>query len=181
MEVIRTFGHGTASAEELGDRLAGAGVETVVDVRRYPGSRRHPQFNRGDLSRWLPERGIEYRWMEGLGGRRRPSPDSVNVGLRNHQFRAYADHMASEGFRASVGELVGLASVASLAVMCAESLWWRCHRRLLADHLVLVEGVAVEHLSPAGEATAHPVTPGASREGDRVVYHATQDSLFDDE
>lgn len=178
--LIRTVGHGTASAAELGDLLAGAGVETVVDVRRYPGSRRHPQFNKGELSRWLPERGIEYLWMEDLGGRRRPSPDSVNVGLRNDQFRAYADHMASKAFRVAAGELVERASVSSVAVMCAESLWWRCHRRLLADHLVLVEEVAVEHLSPTGEVTAHPGTPGAVRDSDRVVYHPAQDSLFDE-
>lgn len=181
MPVIRTVGHGTASAAELGDLLAGAGVETVVDVRRYPGSRRHPQFNQGKLSGWLPERGIEYRWMEELGGRRRPSPDSVNVGLRNDQFRAYADHMASETFRTAASELVEHASVTSVAVMCAESLWWRCHRRLLADHLVLVEEMTVEHLSPTGDVTAHPATPGAVRDDDRVVYRPAQGPLFDEE
>lgn len=180
METIRTVGHGTASADELGDLLAGAGVEMVVDVRRYPGSRRHPHFNRAELSRWLEERGIGYAWEEELGGRRRPGSRSMNVGLRNDQFRAYADHMSTGTFRAAVGDLMELARDGPVAVMCAESLWWRCHRRLLADHLVLVEEAAVEHLSPTGEAIAHPVTPGARRDGDRVVYHPAQDALFEE-
>lgn len=182
MHMICTIGHGAVTAAELGDLLTAAGVETVVDVRRYPGSRRHPQFNSGELSGWLPERGVGYRWMEDLGGRRRPSSASVNRGLRNDQFRAYADHMESSEFRAAVKELLEMASTTVVAVMCAESLWWRCHRRLLADHLVLVSGVPVEHLSHAGDAIRHPVTAGAHREGERVVYDVVQyqEPLFGD-
>ncbi|HEX2153809.1 MAG TPA: DUF488 domain-containing protein [Acidimicrobiia bacterium] len=170
MDLIRTVGHGTLSDVELGDLLEEAGVTTLVDVRRYPGSRRNPQFNTGEMARWLPERGIEYHWMEGLGGRRRVSESSVNTALRNEQFRAYADHMASDEFRHASDELRNLTTVTSVSVMCSESVWWRCHRRLLADHLVLVERKAVEHLFHDGRTGAHPVTPGARRQGDRVVY-----------
>lgn len=181
MALIRTVGHGTATAEELGDLLARVGVATVVDVRRFPGSRRHPQFNRGELSRWLPERGIGYVWMDQLGGRRKLAPGSVNMALRNEQFRAYADHMATDGFRAAVGELMEVASDSEVAVMCAESLWWHCHRRLLADHLVLVEGSEVEHILHARRSQPHPVTPEARREGDRVVYGGAQQQLSIDD
>jgi uncharacterized protein (DUF488 family) len=177
MDLIQTVGHGAVSAAQLGDLLAGSGVGMVVDVRRYPGSRRHPHFNRGDLARWLPERGIGYRWEERLGGRRRGSADSVNAGLLNLQFRAYADHMASDAFRAAVGELLGVASAGSVAVMCSESLWWRCHRRLLADHLVLVERVAVEHLLHTGRSSPHSVTAAARRHEDRVVYEPIEPTL----
>jgi len=97
-------------------------------------------------------------------------PDSPNVALRNPQFRAYADHMTTAEFAAGVAELLGVAPDRSAAVMCSESVWWRCHRRLLADHLVLVEGLTVEHLMHDGRRTAHPVTPGARRSGPHVVY-----------
>ena len=111
-----------------------------MDVRRFPGSRRHPHVGQDQLARWLPAAGISYRWMAALGGRRTPAADSPNLGLRNPQFRAYADHMASAEFLAAVDELLDLAASRPVAVMCSEAVWWRCHRRLLADHLVLVEG-----------------------------------------
>lgn len=147
-----------------------AGVATVVDVRRYPGSRRHPHFAREAMEGWLAEAGLGYRWLPGLGGRRTAAPDSPNVALRNPQFRGYADHMASEEFGRACAELLDLAGSASVAVMCAESVWWRCHRRLLADHLVLVAGVPVEHLLPGGRSAAHTPAPEARRHGDHVVY-----------
>lgn len=177
MDLIRTVGLGTLSAAQLGDLLAGSGVEAVVDVRRHPGSRSHPHFNRGELARWLPERGIGYRWDERLGGRRRGSADSVNTGLGILRFRAYADHMASDAFRAALEELLGAASARSVALMCSESLWLRCHRRLLADHLVLVDGVAVEHLFHTGRSCPHAVTADACRQGDRVVYEPMNPTL----
>ena len=145
---------------------------TVVDVRRYPGSRRHPHFGREAMEGWLAEAGLGYRWLPALGGRRTPLPDSPNVGLRNPQFRGYADHMASEEFREGCADLLDLARTAPVAVMCAESVWWRCHRRLLADHLVLVSGVDVEHILPGGRLSSHSPTEGARREGERVVYDA---------
>ena len=168
--MIRTVGHGTATTEAFTELLQHAGISTVVDVRRFPGSRRHPHFGKDQMATWLPAVGIAYDWMAPLGGRRRSSGDSPNVVLRNLQFRAYADYMSSTDFAEGVVSLLDLASTSPAAVMCSESVWWRCHRRLLADHLVLVEGEAVEHLFHDGRLTPHPVTPGARRAGKRVVY-----------
>jgi len=167
---IRTVGHGTADADELGELLRGAGVTEVVDVRRFPGSRRHPQFSAEAMASWLPEHGVGYRHLEALGGRRQPSADSPNIGVRNDQLRAYADHMATEEFAAGVDDLLRDAERESIAVLCSESVWWRCHRRLLADHLVLVRGVVVEHLFHDGRLARHEPTPEARRAGDHVVY-----------
>jgi len=167
---VTTVGHGTATADAFAELVRSAGVETVVDVRRFPGSRRHPHFAKDEMKRWLGEHDLRYRWLEALGGRRRGGPESPNVALRNQQFRAYADHMASEEFARGVGELLDAATKTDVAVMCSESVWWRCHRRLLADHLVLVADVEVEHMFHDGRRTAHPVTPGARRAGIHVVY-----------
>jgi uncharacterized protein (DUF488 family) len=122
------------------------------------------------MAAWLADADLAYRWMEGLGGRRPVSTGSPNVALRNRQFRAYADHMSSPEFAGAVEGLLDVAGASPSAVMCSESVWWRCHRRLLADHLVLVEDVDVAHLFHDGRITAHPVTPGARRVGRRVVY-----------
>jgi uncharacterized protein (DUF488 family) len=170
VNAIRTLGHGTLSADELASLFTEAGIEVVVDVRRYPGSRRHPHFGRDQMAAWLPGTGSEYRWMPALGGRRRPEPGSPNLGLRNEQFRAYADHMATAEFADAVTELVRLATDRSVAVMCSESVWWRCHRRLLADHLVLVVGAPVDHLFHDGRLVEHPPTPEARRAGGHLVY-----------
>ncbi len=167
--LVRTIGHGTAPEDVFRARLRNAGLEVLCDVRRYPGSRRNPQFDRDEMAHWLASDGIRYEWLAGLGGRRKGVPDSPNVALRNAQFRAYADHMATAEFRDSVAELLAIAAEPA-AVMCSESVWWRCHRRLLADHLVLVEGVDVAHLFPDGRSVAHPVTPGARRVDDTVRY-----------
>lgn len=175
MTMIHTVGHGTATAAEFADLLVAAGVTAVVDIRRYPGSRRHPQFGRDEMARWLPARGLGYRWVQALGGRRRPTPDSPNTGLRNAQFRAYADHMVDDDFRTAVADLLAWAEEDSVVVMCAESVWWRCHRRLLADHLVVVDNVAVTHLFHDGRDDPHPVMPEASRDGDRLIYRPVQE------
>jgi uncharacterized protein (DUF488 family) len=167
---ITTVGHGTATADAFAELVRRAGVDTVVDVRRFPGSRRHPHFAKDEMARWLDEHDLRYRWLEALGGRRGSGADSPNVALRNQQFRAYADHMAGDEFALGVGELLEAATKTAVAVMCSESVWWRCHRRLLADHLVLVAGVAVEHVFHDGRRTPHPVTPGARRAGGHVVY-----------
>ncbi|MEW6471349.1 MAG: DUF488 domain-containing protein [Actinomycetota bacterium] len=170
MPVVWTVGHGRLSAAAFVALIAGAGIERVVDVRRYPGSRRFPHFASEAMAPWLAESALEYEWAPALGGRRRPAPDSPNTGLRNAQFQAYADHMATAEFRAAVDELLATAAVRRLAVMCAETVWWRCHRRLLADHLVLVDGWDVEHLMHDGRRAAHPVTPGARQAGGVVRY-----------
>lgn len=169
---IWTVGHGTASADDFVELLKAAGIGTVVDVRRYPGSRRHPHFGGDAMAAWLAAAGLDYRWMEALGGRRRVRTESPNVALRNPQFRAYADHMSSSEFTAAVDELLDVAGGSPSAVMCSESVWWRCHRRLLADHLVLVAGVEVAHVFHDGRIAAHPVTPSARRVARGVVYDA---------
>lgn len=175
-----TVGHGAATAEAFADLLVDAGLSTVVDVRRFPGSRRHPQFGRDAMTAWLSDLGITYRWLPALGGRRRAVDGSPHVGLRDPAFRGYADHMATAEFAQGVADLLALADSAPTAVMCAESLWWRCHRRLLADHLVLVEGRAVEHLFHDGRRSAHIPTPEARRDGTTVVYDVgIQRSLLD--
>ena len=162
--------------------MTGAGVAAVVDVRRFPGSRRHPHFARDEMAAWLPARGVDYRWLPSLGGRRRPAAGSPNVALRNEQFRGYADHMPSAEFAAGVDELLDLAAAQDVAVMCAESLWWHCHRRLLADHLVLVAHVPVEHLFHDGRLVRHEPAAEARPAGGHVVYDQTaQGALFADD
>lgn len=176
MDTIRTVGHGTLDADAFASLVRHAGGEAVIDVRRFPGSRRHPHFGNEEMSAWLPNRGVEYRWLASLGGRRKLTPGSPNVGLRNPQFRAYGDHMASEEFANGIRELRTLAAEQPVAVMCSESVWWRCHRRLVADHLVLVEGLCVEHLFHDGRLVVHPVTPEARRSDGRVVYDVAQET-----
>lgn len=165
-----TVGHGTLEADELTELLSSAGVQEVVDVRRYPGSRRNPQFATERMAEWLPDAGVGYRWVSQLGGRRRPDPDSPNVGLRNEQFRAYADHMASEEFGSGLAQLLSLAVDRRVAIMCSESVWWRCHRRLVADRLVLLDDISVVHLFHDGRLQPHPPTPGAVVEDGEVRY-----------
>jgi uncharacterized protein (DUF488 family) len=170
VDPIRTVGHGTLPADAFAALLREAGVRSVADVRRYPGSRRHPQYGADAMAEWLPAHGLAYRWFEALGGRRTPSSASPNSALRNDQFRAYADHMATREFETGVAELLASADDRAVAVMCGESVWWRCHRRLLADHLVLVEDRPVEHLFHDGRLLAHEPTPEARRAEGHVVY-----------
>jgi uncharacterized protein (DUF488 family) len=168
--LIHTVGHGTLPADELTTLAHGIGLEAIVDVRSYPGSRHNPQYGGEALESWLPEGGIAYSWQRELGGRRPARPDSRHTALRNDAFRGYADHMESEEFAAGVDRLLAESGHRRTAVMCSESVWWRCHRRLLADHLVLVRDVGVVHLMHDGRQTPHPVTDGARRDGDTVVY-----------
>jgi uncharacterized protein (DUF488 family) len=176
---ILTVGHGALDAESFTRLVTTAGVETVADVRRFPGSRRHPHFGGTEMARWLREAGVEYRWLQSLGGRRALATKSPNTGLRNEQFRAYADHMATDEFAAGVADLLAVAEARRAAVMCAESVWWRCHRRLLADHLVLVASVDVEHLFHDGRVERHTPSAEARRDGSKLVYDVgTQGSLL---
>jgi len=172
VDPIRTLGHGTLAIDEFVGVVRGASVEGVVDIRRYPGSRRHPQFAREEMTSWLAGHGVDYRWLSSLGGRRNPAPDSPNVGLHNEQFRAFADHMSSDAFAEGVAEIIALSQTRPTAVMCAETVWWRCHRRLLADHLVLIERLPVEHLFHDGTIAEHVPTPEARPADGHVVYDA---------
>ena len=167
---VLTFGHGTAEQPELEELLRDAGVQLVVDVRRYPSSRRHPHVNEGNLSRWLPEAGIAYRWEERLGGRRDPVPGSPHTAIRDEAIRAYADHLGSAAFDAAVAELLEDAGAQRTAVMCAESSWRRCHRRLIADRLTLLEGAEVQHLGHDGGREPHQPSGEARVEGGRLIY-----------
>jgi uncharacterized protein (DUF488 family) len=167
---LHTVGHGTLPADDFGSLLLDARLEHVVDIRSYPGSRHNPQFAREAMERWLPQSGLDYRWLRALGGRRKPQPGSHHTALRNDAFRAYADHMETDEFRHGLEELLGDGPVDRTVVMCSESVWWRCHRRLLADHLVLVERLHVVHLMHDGRQTPHRLTEGARRDDDHVVY-----------
>ena len=158
--------------------LASAGIECLVDVRAFPGSRRHPQFGRGALEVSLPGAGIEYVWEgEALGGRRRPRPDSPHVALRNASFRAYADHMQSDSFRTGVERLLERGARSPVAIMCAERLPWQCHRYMIADYLV-AGGLEVRHLMDQTEPRALPAVIDARVTPRGLVYDAhTQGEL----
>jgi len=167
---IWTVGHSNVPFEALLDALRSAHIRLLLDVRMYPQSRRHPQFNRDRLSRALGEAGIEYRHMPSLGGRRRPDPESLNLGLRDEGFRGFADYMQTPEFDASLAEVVQSADQERTAIMCAESLPWRCHRSLISDGLV-ARGVRVLHII-GGQPKEHTLTPAARVEGECVTYPA---------
>jgi len=156
--------------------LRGRGVTLLVDVRQYPRSRRVPHFNAEALAAELPSLGIDYLHMRELGGRRRPRPDSVNDGWENEQFRGYADHMETAEFREALGRLEELARARPTAVMCAEATWFRCHRRLISDAL-LVRGWRVLHIGSDGRIAEHELTPFAVVSDCELRYPAPQTSL----
>jgi len=162
-----TIGHSTRTLDAFTTLLRENGIERLADIRRYPGSRRYPHFSRDSLAHVLPQIGIEYIHVPQLGGRRKPREDSPNMAWRNEQFRAYADHMASDEFRNAVDEL--LASDRVTAVMCAEAVPWRCHRNLLADDLVR-RGIEVRHILGPGETKRHEMNPHARIDGQTVIY-----------
>jgi uncharacterized protein (DUF488 family) len=160
MITVWTVGHSTRSAEEFVEILKAHEIQVLVDVRSFPGSRRYPQFNRAALAESLQQVGIEYRHEPRLGGRRTPRADSHNTAWKNASFRAYADHMESEEFRKGVKGLLQLAANARTAVMCAESLWWRCHRSLISDYLK-AQGHTVTHILSQTKSEEHPFTSAA--------------------
>jgi uncharacterized protein (DUF488 family) len=165
-----TVGHGTLSATEMVELLDGAGVAHLVDVRSAPGSRRHPHLARDEMERWLGQAGIVYRWEPALGGRRRTRAGSPNTALHHPSFRGYADHMASPEFTPALDHLLDEAATRTTAAMCAETLWWRCHRRLLADAAILLRGAEVVHLDHRGQLHEHRLTDGVRLAGELVRY-----------
>ena len=165
-----TVGHGTLPASDFTALLSGARVAHLVDVRSFPASRRHPRYNRDELARSLPAAGIGYSWDPRLGGRRRPQPVSPNVALRQEAFRAYADYMSTPEFKTGLDSLVALANETEVAVMCAESVWWRCHRQLLADALVLLRDTPVEHVFHDGRQRSHVPSAEARVVNDDLRY-----------
>ncbi len=159
---ILTFGHGTAGEIELAALIRAAGIRSVADVRSVPKSRAHPHVWSERMACWVPDlAAASYQWRPALGGFRKMRPESPNVALRHAAFRGYADYMQTREFAAALDALLTDAANDSTAIMCSETLWWRCHRRLIADALVLLHGVEVAHLMHTGALQPHRPTPGA--------------------
>ena len=179
---LYTIGHSTHSLEQFVELLQQHHIGVLADIRRFPGSRKFPHFNRENLAAALPEAGIEYYWLEALGGRRKSKTvSSLNLGLRNESFRNYADYMLTEEFRSAIQQLLNLAADKPTAYMCSESVFWRCHRRLVSDYL-LVQGTIVQHIMPNGALRPHTLTEGAQVKGGQLTYPAAgsdQGRLFE--
>ncbi|HEY8186030.1 MAG TPA: DUF488 domain-containing protein [Pyrinomonadaceae bacterium] len=166
---IWTVGHSTRTAQEFNELLLVHEIAALVDVRSFPGSRRYPHFNKGELSRALERIGIQYFHAPRLGGRRQPSPDSKNLAWKNPSFRAYADHMESEEFSKGIEALLEISEKKRTAIMCAEALWWRCHRSLIADFLK-AKGIEVMHIVDDKHSEEHPYTSAARLVKGRLSY-----------
>ena len=170
---IWTIGHSTRPIEEFLGLLAEYRIETIADVRSFPGSRKYPQYGKEALALTLAGHAIGYHWLQILGGRRRVSPDSSNTAWRNASFRGYADYMASAEFAAGLIELLELATLSRTAIMCAEAVWWRCHRSMIADAL-RVRDVEVVHILDAKHSVLHPMTQPARIVDGRLTYVAAE-------
>jgi uncharacterized protein (DUF488 family) len=174
---IYTIGHSTRASEELVALLSQVAVGLLIDVRSIPRSRTNPQFNADVFPLTLREAGIGYRYIGALGGRRRRPRDaapSPNTLWRNMAFRAYADYAATDSFRTGLAELCDLAGQHRCAIMCAEAVWWRCHRRIIADYL-LARGIPVAHILGTGRVQAATLTPGAGPRADGTLVYAARD------
>jgi len=178
MLTVFTIGHSNHPLERFLELLAQHRIERLADIRRFPGSRKHPHFKRENLAASLAVKNISYEWLEELGGRRKASAESPspNQGLRNESFRNYADYMLTTAFQQGIDKLLALAARRT-AIMCAEGLWWQCHRRLVSDYLV-ANGLCVEHIMPDGQTKPHVVTPEARTTAGRVTYPAAK-TLFE--
>jgi uncharacterized protein (DUF488 family) len=168
-ELICTIGHSNRSIEDFIELLRKNGIACLLDIRTVPKSRHNPQFGQDQLPASLASAGIEYRYLPGLGGLRRPLADSPNGGWRNLSFRGYADYMQSDAFAANVDAVVELGRARACALMCAEAVPWRCHRSLVGDALLL-RGVRVEDIIDARRRRAHKLTPFAHVAGLRITY-----------
>lgn len=166
---VFTIGHSTRPIAEFITLLSAHGIERLVDVRTIPQSRHNPQFGRDQLSASLEGAGIHYTHMPGLGGLRRPRKDSLNTGWRNASFRGYADYMQTPEFAESLDRCIDLANAERVALMCAESVPWRCHRSLIADAL-LARGIDAREIVSVKEARPHALTPWARVDGTTVTY-----------
>ena len=174
---IWTIGHSTRAIEEFSSLLKENGVKLLVDVRAWPGSKRYPQFNKDALAESLTAHGISYEHFPELGGKRKSKLDSRNTAWRNASFRGYADYMETEQFQKGIERLLEVAAKAgSTAIMCAEAVWWRCHRSLIADYLK-AHGVEVLHVLGANKAEPHPYTPAARIVNGKLSYDAESSLL----
>jgi len=179
--MLVTYGHGTESRERTVDLLRTAGIRLVVDIRIAPGSARNPQFARPELERWLPEAGIAYRWDKRLGGYRKPSAGNPDIAWRQDMYRGYAEHMRGAQFRAAIDTVLADtdATPHRVAVMCSESSWQHCHRRLVADYAQVARGVPVRHLTHDATLAAHVPSPGLRvRDDGLLIYDGGQAPLL---
>jgi uncharacterized protein (DUF488 family) len=168
--MVWTIGHSTHSPARLVKLLRLHSIEQIADIRSVPRSRRHPQFELESLARWLPEHGISYEHLPRLGGWKSPVAESPNGAWHNRSFRAYADYALSSQFARGLDEVLALAAARRTAMMCSEALWWRCHRRLVADRIVL-EGGTVDHIGSDGRLSRHALTSFAAVDEDgRITY-----------
>jgi uncharacterized protein (DUF488 family) len=174
--IVWTIGHSTHAQPEFLGLLETHSIRRLADIRTVPKSRRHPHFHTEEMARSLPAAGVEYRHMAGLGGFRKARPDSPNAGWQNQSFRGYADHTQSAEFRDALEELCAWAADEPTAMMCSEGVWWRCHRRLVADQLVSA-GWEVRHIAPDGRIGAHELTDFARVADGALVYPATNEQL----
>lgn len=155
MNTIWTIGHSTRTFDEFLKLLQSFKIKSLVDVRHYPGSRKFPQFNKDSLEKSLPENNIEYTHLIDLGGRRKPNSNSKNDAWRLDSFKGYADYMATEDFKQALNTLKEIAAEKQTAIMCAEAVWWSCHRSLISD-ILKVDGWEVLHIMSENKATEHP-------------------------
>ncbi|TLX21290.1 DUF488 family protein [Thermomonas fusca] len=176
-DTLWTIGHSNRPWAQFASMLAEAGIMQLVDVRRFAGSRRNPQYSRDAMPAALSEADIQYWPLPGLGGRRKADPDSPNTAWRVEAFRAYADHMASGDYIAARDALMAEALASRTCIMCAEAVWWRCHRRLVSDDFVL-RGWRVLHLMAPGKVTPHETNPDAVMIDDVVRYPGSQPRLL---
>ncbi|MFA6361121.1 MAG: DUF488 domain-containing protein [Dysgonamonadaceae bacterium] len=168
-KTVWTIGHSTHSLDELVAMLHSFNIETVVDIRSYPGSRKFPQFNKEALEVSLPENNIEYLHLKKLGGRRKVNPESKNTTWRHAAFRGYADYMESESFAEGIKELIVIALEKRTAYMCSEAVWWRCHRSMVSDYLK-AHGWDVQHIMGVNKASEHPYTQPARIVAGELTY-----------
>ncbi|WP_447731514.1 DUF488 domain-containing protein [Rhodanobacter soli] len=174
---IWTIGHSTRTLQEFLGLLAEYRIEAIADVRRFPGSRRHPHFASDALAATLPAHGIAYQWLPKLGGRRKVQPGSPNTAWRNASFQGYADYTATAEFAEGLAELLKLAAGKRTALMCAEAVWWRCHRSIISDVLKL-RGIEVIHIIDATHTTVHPYTSATHVVDGRLSYAPVQAGLL---
>ncbi len=170
---VYTIGHSTRALEEFVGLLTAHGVRALVDVRHYPGSRRHPQFGKEPLEAGLRAAGIAYTHLPGLGGRRRARPDSKNTAWRNDAFRGYADYMQTPEFEAGLARLEEIARERPTAMMCAEAVWWRCHRGLISDAMK-IRGWEILHIESMAAPKEHPWTGAATVVDGVLSYEAAE-------
>ena len=176
-KTVWTIGHSTHSLDELVVMLRSFKIDTIVDIRSYPGSRKFPHFNKESLVLSLPENNIHYIHLKKLGGRRKVDPESKNTTWRHEAFRGYADYMDTESFAEGIDKLVEIAQQQRTAYMCSEAVWWRCHRSMVSDYLK-VHGWIVLHIMGVNKASEHPYTQPARVVDGELTYLPEEKNIF---